>query len=97
MMNPVVMMLRVWAMYNRSNLILQVLLTLFFLEIISTLLVAVIYSNPRSLWGKYLLNPLYNMLTSGSLYRMLAMQQSPPSRYWTSRFASGTPPCPYSC
>ncbi|KAF8442258.1 hypothetical protein L210DRAFT_3202434 [Boletus edulis BED1] len=44
-----VMMLRVWAMYNRSRLILAVLLILFFLEIIPSILYAVIDSNPKNL------------------------------------------------
>ncbi|KAF8548556.1 hypothetical protein OG21DRAFT_1489305 [Imleria badia] len=43
------MILRVWAMYNRSKLILRILLILFSLEIIFGVLAAAIYSFPRDL------------------------------------------------
>ncbi|KAG6369698.1 hypothetical protein JVT61DRAFT_14126 [Boletus reticuloceps] len=45
----VVMMLRVWAMYDRSRLILAVLLTLFFLEIIPSIIFAAINSDLKNL------------------------------------------------
>ncbi|KAF8549548.1 hypothetical protein OG21DRAFT_1525736 [Imleria badia] len=44
-----VMILRVWAMYNRSRQILGALLASFSLEIIFTIVVTVIYSNPKTL------------------------------------------------
>jgi len=43
------MMLRVWAMYNRSRLILGTLLTLFVMEIASAILALVINSVPKNL------------------------------------------------
>ncbi|KAF8549537.1 hypothetical protein OG21DRAFT_1488441 [Imleria badia] len=43
-----VMILRIWAMYNRSTLILSVLLTFFSLEMISTVLATAVYSAPRN-------------------------------------------------
>lgn len=43
------MILRVWAIYNRSRLILGALLTLFSLEIMFTIIVTAIYSDPRYL------------------------------------------------
>ena len=45
----VAMILRVWAMYNRSRLILNTLLVLFFLEIIFGVLDYAMYSDPRNL------------------------------------------------
>ena len=47
----VVMIFRVWAMYNRSMLILGVLLTSFFLEIIANILFAAVISNPTNFSG----------------------------------------------
>ena len=47
MVAAVVMILRVWAMYSRSRLILGILLILFSLETISDVLVAATSSNPR--------------------------------------------------
>ena len=47
----VVMILRVWAMYNRSKLILGTLLTTFSLEIISLVLTAAIQSDAKNLSG----------------------------------------------
>ncbi|KAF8553917.1 hypothetical protein OG21DRAFT_1175522 [Imleria badia] len=44
-----IMILRVWAMYNRSRLILSALLMLFSMEIIFTLLAVAIYSDSRNL------------------------------------------------
>ncbi|KAF8553295.1 hypothetical protein OG21DRAFT_1485495 [Imleria badia] len=44
-----VMILRIWAMYNRSRVILGTLLTLFTLEIISTLLAVAIDSDPKNM------------------------------------------------
>ncbi|KAF8136545.1 hypothetical protein EV363DRAFT_1428926 [Boletus edulis] len=44
-----VMMLRVWAMYNRSRLILTILLTLFFFEIIPSIIFAAINSDLKNL------------------------------------------------
>ncbi|KAF8547043.1 hypothetical protein OG21DRAFT_1573935 [Imleria badia] len=43
----VVMILRLWAMYNRSKIILRIFLSLFALELISSLLGAAIYSDAR--------------------------------------------------
>ena len=51
MVVAVVMILRVWAMYNRSTLILSVLLTSFSLEIIANVLGAAVISNPVNLSG----------------------------------------------
>ena len=51
----VVMILRVWAMYNRSTLILGVLLTTFSLEIIANVLGAAVISNPTNLSGTLML------------------------------------------
>ena len=51
MVAAVVMILRVWAMYNRSRFILGTLLILFFVEIISTIFVAAINSNPENVSG----------------------------------------------
>ncbi|KAN0092678.1 hypothetical protein V8E55_003462 [Tylopilus felleus] len=42
------MMLRVWAMYNRSKPLLRILLTLFFLEIIFSVIGTAINSNPKN-------------------------------------------------
>ena len=50
---PVVMILRVWAMYHQSRLVLAPLLILFSLEVISTLIGVIIYSNPKNLSGTY--------------------------------------------
>ena len=47
----VVMMLRVWAMYNQSRLILGTLLTLFVMEIVSYILAFAINSDPKNLSG----------------------------------------------
>lgn len=49
----VVMILRVWAMYNRSRLILYILLVSFVLEIISVIIGTAIHSVPRNLSGMY--------------------------------------------
>ena len=43
-----VMMLRVWAMYSRSGLILGIILTFFFVEIVSSILVVAMNSNPKN-------------------------------------------------
>ncbi|KAN0092675.1 hypothetical protein V8E55_003459 [Tylopilus felleus] len=43
------MILRVWAMYNRSKLVLGILLSLFSLEIVSTVVAASINSNPNNM------------------------------------------------
>ena len=51
-MITVVMILRVWAMYNRSRLILGTLLALYVLEIIPIVVTCAIYSNPSKLNGK---------------------------------------------
>lgn len=48
MLVPVVMILRVWAMYNRSRLILGVLLTCWGLEIIPSILTCIMYPNKIS-------------------------------------------------
>ncbi|KAF8442220.1 hypothetical protein L210DRAFT_3759725 [Boletus edulis BED1] len=44
-----VMILRVWAMYSRSRLILVSLLVLFFLQMVSVVLTAAVQSDPRNL------------------------------------------------
>lgn len=49
----VLMILRVWAMYNRSKLVLGILLSLFSLEIVSTVVAASINSNPNNMPGMY--------------------------------------------
>ena len=43
------MILRVWAMYNQSRLIIYTLLTTFSLEIIILMITAAIQSDPRNL------------------------------------------------
>lgn len=48
---PVVMILRVWTMYNRSRLILGTLLMLFSTVIIATFLTVAIGSIPKNLSG----------------------------------------------
>lgn len=58
MMVAVAMILRVWAMYNRSKLILRTLLTLFSLEIISTLLADAIFQDLRYMQGMWMLAEL---------------------------------------
>ena len=50
-MITVVMILRIWAMYNRSKVILNTLLGLLFLQIVSTLLAAIMYTNQRNETG----------------------------------------------
>ncbi|KAG9316930.1 hypothetical protein JVU11DRAFT_3011 [Chiua virens] len=45
------MILRVWAMYDRSRLILHLLLALFFVEIVSVVVAAAVYSDPRNVIG----------------------------------------------
>ena len=50
-----VMILRVWAMYNRSRLILSSLLVLFSLEIIATVLAVAVDSDPKRLPGMWVL------------------------------------------
>ncbi|KAF8553912.1 hypothetical protein OG21DRAFT_1522816 [Imleria badia] len=59
-----VMILRVWAIYNRSTLILRTLLILISLEIIFTALVTALYSNPRNHSGMWtLVTKWYTALT----------------------------------
>ena len=53
MVIAVVTILRVWAMYNRSRLILGILLTLFLLEIIFLILFNAVESDPKNLSGMY--------------------------------------------
>ena len=55
LMVAVVMILRVWAMYNRSTLILGVLLTSFSLEIIANILFAAVTSIRTNLSGTLML------------------------------------------
>lgn len=50
-MAAVAMILRVWAIYNRSKLILRTLLALLSLEIIFLVLVTAMYSDPRNQLG----------------------------------------------
>ena len=52
MLTAVVMILRIWAMYNRSRVILGTLLTLLSLEIISTILAVAIDSDPKNMPGR---------------------------------------------
>ena len=49
--NAVVMILRVWVMYNRSRVILGILLMLFSVEIVSSIIGGVVGSNPKNLSG----------------------------------------------
>ncbi|KAF8547041.1 hypothetical protein OG21DRAFT_1490577 [Imleria badia] len=49
MVGAVVMILRLWAMYNRSKLILRIFLSLSSLKLISSLIGAAISSDPRIL------------------------------------------------
>lgn len=51
----VAMILRLWAMYNQSRLILTILLILFSAEIVCTIVVAVTWSNPRNAWRMWTL------------------------------------------
>ena len=60
LMAAVVMILRVWAMYNRSTLIFRVLITSFSLEIIANVLATAVISNPTNLSGT--LTPAEQML-----------------------------------
>lgn len=47
----VVMILRVWAMYNRSKIILGSLLTFYVAEIIPSVVNCIVYSDPRNVPG----------------------------------------------
>ena len=47
----VVMVLRIWAMYNRSRPIFGVLLILFSLEVIFSIITIAVDSNPKNLPG----------------------------------------------
>ena len=51
MVTTVIMILRVWAMYNRSRLILSALITLLSVQIIFTSLIAAVHSDPRNISG----------------------------------------------
>jgi len=42
------MILRIWAMYNRSRIILGILLTSYLAEIVSSTMSSIIYSNPKN-------------------------------------------------
>lgn len=48
------MILRVWAMYSRSRILLGALLMLFSVEIISTILGIAISSDPKRLTGMHI-------------------------------------------
>ena len=48
MVAAAVAILRLWTMYNRSRLILSVLIALFSMEILVNVLGAAIYSDPRN-------------------------------------------------
>ena len=50
-MITVVMILRIWAMYNRSKVILNTLLGLLFLQMVCVLLATIMYTNQRSETG----------------------------------------------
>lgn len=54
-MATVIMILRIWAMYNRLRLILRILLALVSLEVISLILTKAVGSDPRNLSGMYTL------------------------------------------
>jgi hypothetical protein len=58
MMTAVAMILRVWAMYSRSKLILRTLLALFSMEIVSTLLADSIFQDSRYMAGMWILAEL---------------------------------------
>ena len=66
MVTAVIMILRVWAMYNRSKLIFNALLTLFSLEFISFIIACAAYTDPRNLSGTLTLAKYkwYSALTS---------------------------------
>ena len=51
MVPAVVMILRVWAMYNRSTIILRTLLAFVFLEIIFIVFITAIDSDPKYMPG----------------------------------------------
>ena len=50
-MDAVVMILRVWALYSRSRIILGALLTFYFLEVIPYLIVCIISSTQEKTLG----------------------------------------------
>ena len=52
MLIAVIMTLRVWAMYNRSRIILGTLLTFYVIEVIPLTIGSIIYSNPRNFSGR---------------------------------------------
>ena len=45
----VVMILRIWAMYNRSKVVLSTLLAFLFLQMVCILIVAIMYTNQRNI------------------------------------------------
>lgn len=53
-MVPVVMILRVYAMYSRSQTILGILLVIYIVEIIIIIIAAAIYSQPGAMSGMYI-------------------------------------------
>ena len=50
-MITVVMILRIWAMYNQSKVVLNTLLTLLFLQMVGFLLAAIMYTKERNRLG----------------------------------------------
>lgn len=49
------MILRVWAMYHQSRLVLAILLTVFVSETILNISISIVYSTPNRLQGMYAL------------------------------------------
>lgn len=62
MIAAVSMILRVWAMYTRSKLILGALLALFSVEIVSTLVADVTFQDSRYMSGVWMLLEFLYML-----------------------------------
>jgi hypothetical protein len=52
MLITVVMILRLWAMYNRSKLILGILLTFYIAEIVPSTIGCIVYTIPQNLSGR---------------------------------------------
>ena len=88
MVDTVPTILRVWAMYNRSKVILGTFLTLLTLEIISTLLADAIFQDLKYMSGMWMLAGLIGRCTDPP-FRFSAVLQCTPSRYWTLHFVCG--------
>ena len=52
-MITVVMILRIWAMYNRSKVVLNTLLALLFIQTVCILLSTIMYTNQRNKTGMW--------------------------------------------